>query len=132
MKSTQAPRPAVPPPCPFCQPHEALARNALSYMIYDRHPASPGHILVVTKRHCETLFDCSDEERVAMLQLVGEAKALLDETHSPDGYNIGINVGEAAGQTVMHCHIHVIPRYAGDVPNPRGGVRAVIPGNQSY
>lgn len=118
--------------CPFCARHEALARNEHAYMIYDLYPAARGHILVVTNRHRENLFHTTPEERTAMLKLVDEAKALLDDIYGPQGYNIGVNVGETAGQTVMHCHIHVIPRYRGDSPNPRGGVRAVIPGKQSY
>lgn len=118
--------------CPFCAPREPLARNEHAYMIYDRYPVTPGHILVATFRHRAHFFETSAEERQAMLRLVDEAKILLDGAFAPQGYNIGVNVGETAGQTIMHCHIHVIPRYRGDSPNPRGGVRAVIPGKASY
>ncbi|TAK86246.1 MAG: HIT family protein [Betaproteobacteria bacterium] len=119
-------------PCPFCAEQQALARNEHAFMIYDRWPATRGHTLIVTARHVEDFFKTSRDERQAMLNLVDEAKVLLDEAYAPQGYNIGVNVGETAGQTVMHCHLHVIPRYRGDVPNPRGGIRAVIPGKQSY
>ena len=118
--------------CPFCGRHEALARNEHAYMIYDRYPVSRGHVLVITARHRQNFFETSREERQAMLRLIDEAKTLLDEALAPQGYNIGVNVGETAGQTIMHYHVHVIPRYRGDVPSPRGGVRAVIPGKQSY
>jgi diadenosine tetraphosphate (Ap4A) HIT family hydrolase len=118
--------------CPFCAPENVLARNEHAYMIYDRYPASPGHVLVVSCRHLASFFDVSADERAAMLRLVDEAKRLLDRTRAPQGYNLGVNVGEIAGQTIMHCHLHVIPRYPGDCPDPRGGVRAVIPGKASY
>ena len=84
------------------------------------------------KRHVANFFTATTTERQAMLELVEEAKPLLDETVAPAGYNVGTNIGEAAGQTIMQAHIHVIPRYRGDTPNPRGGVRGVIPGKQSY
>jgi diadenosine tetraphosphate (Ap4A) HIT family hydrolase len=118
--------------CPFCDRKDAVSRNEHAYLIYDKHPVTKGHLLVVTIRHVADLFATTATERQAMLKLVEEAKLLLDETFSPAGYNIGVNVGEAAGQTIMHAHIHVIPRYRGDTPNPRGGVRGVIPGKQSY
>ena len=93
----------------------------------DNHPVSPGHTLIIPKRHVASFFETTEEERQAMLRLLDEAKVILDRKHRPDGYNIGINGGEAAGQTVMHLHIHLIPRYKGDRPDPRGGVRWVLP-----
>ena len=92
----------------------------------------PGHLLVIPYRHIPGLFDATDEEQAALLALVREAKDLLDGRLHPDGYNIGVNVGTAAGQTVMHLHVHVIPRYAGDVEDPRGGVRGAIPERRGY
>ena len=92
----------------------------------------PGHLLLIPFRHIPTLFEATDEEQAALLALVREAKDLLDDRFRPDGYNIGVNVGTAAGQTVMHLHVHVIPRYAGDMEDPRGGVRGVIPEKRGY
>lgn len=91
-----------------------------------------GHALVVPKRVVATWFEATREERIAIMDLIDEVKGRLDAEHTPDGYNIGINAGEAAGQTVMHLHVHVIPRYRGDVEDPRGGVRHVIPGKGNY
>jgi len=132
------PRPGVrsidPLTCPFCNPEreEIVLANNLCYARYDRYPASPGHLLVIPYRHVADFFDATDAELAALLALVREAKTLLDEQFHPDGYNVGVNVGEAAGQTVMHLHVHVIPRYAGDVEDPRGGVRGVIPEKRVY
>jgi diadenosine tetraphosphate (Ap4A) HIT family hydrolase len=118
--------------CAFCSFDEAVLHNELAYARFDRYPVSPGHLLVLTLRHVATWFEATDEERAALLALIDEGKRLLDERHAPDGYNIGINVGEAAGQTVVHLHVHLIPRYRGDVADPRGGVRGVIPQQQHY
>lgn len=118
--------------CPFCDAGEEAAGNALAYARFDAHPVNPGHLLLLTRRHVEHWFAATHEERAALLELVDAGKALLDERFGPDGYNVGINVGDAAGQTVMHLHVHLIPRYRGDVPEPRGGVRGVIPARQSY
>lgn len=119
--------------CPFCDPPEddILLSNDQAYVIYDRYPVTEGHALVITHRHVQSYFEATPEERDGLWNLVGEAKVLLDEW-SPDGYNIGINIGEAAGQTVMHLHIHLIPRRRGDVEDPRGGVRGAVPGRMSY
>ena len=102
------------------------------FAAWDRHPASPGHFLVVPYRHFSDYFDITDEEREELWQLVAEGKKMADEEYQPDGYNIGINVGLWAGQSIPHLHIHVIPRYKGDVENPKGGVRGVIPHNKLY
>lgn len=119
--------------CPFCIDHgDMFLRNDLVYARYDANPVTPGHLLLIPFRHVASYFDTTQAERLALLQLLDEAKRLLDASHAPDGYNIGINIGEHSGQTVAHVHLHVIPRYRGDVENPRGGVRGVIPGKQSY
>ncbi|MCM2465960.1 HIT family protein [Methanoculleus oceani] len=120
--------------CPFCNPpkEEIVLANDLCYARYDKYPASPGHLLVIPSRHVVGFFDATDEEHAALLALIREAKDLLDGRFRPDGYNVGVNVGEAAGQTVMHLHVHVIPRYAGDVEDPRGGVRGAIPERRGY
>ena len=116
---------------PFADKRSAVL-NDLCYTRYDRYPVNPGHLLVVPFRHVAEFFDATDDEQAALLALVREAKWFLDGRFHPDGYNIGVNVGQAAGQTVMHVHVHVIPRYAGDVEDPRGGVRGVIPERRGY
>ncbi len=114
-------------------PSAWVASNDLCFAIPDRYPVSEGHTLVIPRRAVPTWFDATLEEQQALMALVAEVKASLDAGRpKPSGYNIGINVGEAAGQTVMHLHVHVIPRYEGDVPDPRGGVRHVIPGKGNY
>ena len=111
-----------------------LCSNDRAFAIFDGFPVSPGHVLVTTKRIVETWFEAADEEQAALMELVKESKRLLDIRLSPkpDGYNVGFNSGGAAGQTVPHVHIHVIPRYLGDMPDPRGGVRYVIPEKANY
>jgi diadenosine tetraphosphate (Ap4A) HIT family hydrolase len=118
--------------CPFCNRGGAVLDNKLVYAAYDLNPVTPGHMLIIPIRHVATYFDASIAEKEAMWTLVERAKCLLDEQRQPAGYNIGINVGEVAGQTIAHAHLHLIPRYRGDTPNPRGGVRGVIPDKQSY
>lgn len=104
-----------------------LCSNALAYAIEDKFPAAAGHSLIIPRRHILTLDEASPEEAAALFNLIIEAKAIIRRKHGADGFNIGINEGAAAGQTVMHLHIHVIPRRRGDVPDPRGGVRKVLP-----
>jgi diadenosine tetraphosphate (Ap4A) HIT family hydrolase len=106
--------------------------NDLCYARWDKYPVSKGHLLIIPFRHTPNFFSMTDDERRAAVDLIGECKKIIEEKSRPDGYNIGFNVGEAGGQTVMHCHCHVIPRYAGDVENPRGGVRGVVPGKRGY
>lgn len=118
--------------CPFCNPNEIILSNDLAYAIYDRYPVNEGHILIIPYRHVEDFWNSTTEERRAVNDLIEECKELLDNKFKPDGYNIGINCGEAAGQTVFHLHIHLIPRYSGDIDNPRGGVRGVIPSRRIY
>ncbi len=120
--------------CVFCHLDEKrrLFSNNLAIAIADAFPASRGHTLIIPKRHFVSLFDATDEERSALWELVEQSRQHLRSKYSPDGFNIGINDGIAAGQTVMHLHIHVIPRYAGDVEDPRGGVRWVMPDKAKY
>jgi diadenosine tetraphosphate (Ap4A) HIT family hydrolase len=119
--------------CPFCScEDEVLFSNALAFVIEDSFPVNRGHLLVIPFRHVESVFDLTPQEGQAAFSLLEQAQAYLDQEYAPDGYNVGVNVGQAAGQTIPHVHIHVIPRYRGDVPSPRGGVRGVIPHKQSY
>lgn len=117
--------------CPFCS-IEPIIQNDLAIAFYDKYPVNKGHLLVIPKRHVEQYFDLTIEERQAIDSLVFEGKALLDKEYNPDGYNIGINNGEVAGQTIFHVHVHLIPRYKGDMKEPRGGVRGVIPDKRIY
>jgi diadenosine tetraphosphate (Ap4A) HIT family hydrolase len=121
-------------PCPFCAlpPERIIDSNDLALVIRDGYPVSPGHTLVIPKRHIGSWFEITPEEQSAMLVLLGKAKAILEEEFKPDGYNIGINDGPTAGQTVPHLHMHLIPRYKGDLEDPRGGVRWIIPGKAKY
>ena len=121
--------------CRFClsrQGRRIMIEGKYGFAAWDRHPASEGHFLVIPYRHFSDYFDITDEEREELWRLVDEGKAMADEKHNPDGYNIGINVGTWAGQSIPHLHIHVIPRYQGDVEDPKGGVRGVIPQNKLY
>jgi diadenosine tetraphosphate (Ap4A) HIT family hydrolase len=120
--------------CPFCSlPKERIvAQNDLALVIRDGFPVSPGHTLVTPRRHVASFFEITPQERSAMFELLENAKRELDKEFAPAGYNIGINDGQAAGQTVMHLHMHLIPRYTEDLPDPRGGVRWVIPEKADY
>ena len=120
--------------CPFCSitPEELLIERPLAVARHDLFPVSKGHTLIIPRRHVVSFFETTAEERAEMMSLLDEAKAVLDGEHRPAGYNIGVNDGAAAGQTVMHLHIHLIPRYAGDVPDPRGGVRWIVPSTAKY
>jgi diadenosine tetraphosphate (Ap4A) HIT family hydrolase len=120
--------------CPFCAvpASRRVAENAMAVAIRDAFPVNPGHTLVMPRRHVASWFETSQEERLAILELVDETRTQLDTELRPGGYNIGINAGEPAGQTVMHVHVHLIPRFAGDVDDPAGGVRFVIPKRGNY
>lgn len=123
------------PDCPFCArlaSGEPPASGRSAVAIPDSFPVSPGHMLVVPRRHVADLFDLSPEELADIWHLVAEVKASLQRERKPDAFNVGVNVGAAAGQTVDHAHVHVIPRFVGDVPDPRGGVRWVIPARAAY
>lgn len=120
--------------CVFCSlPQDRIIdSNDLAVVIRDGFPVSSGHTLIIPKRHVGSFFEISSEERSAMLALLDKAAALLKEELAPQGFNIGINDGPAAGQTVPHLHMHLIPRFPGDVPDPRGGVRWIIPEKADY
>jgi diadenosine tetraphosphate (Ap4A) HIT family hydrolase len=121
--------------CPLCsavERRDTLASNAHAVAIPDAYPVNPGHALVVSRRHVADLFDLDADEQAGLWALVPSVKQALDERHRPTGYNIGINVGVSAGQTIDHVHIHVVPRYDGDVDDPSGGVRFVIPSRGNY
>lgn len=120
--------------CPFCSlPNERVVLSNISGLVVrDAYPVSPGHTLIIPRRHLGSFFELDLGERQDLLSLLDKAKAELQITHRPQGYNIGINDGPAAGQTVPHLHIHLIPRYTDDVPDPRGGIRWVIPEKAKY
>ena len=112
--------------CELCLRHEVLVENALAYVRHDNNSLSRGHVLVIPKRHVASFFDMTSEEQSAVLELLAKIQKSIQQQHAPDGYNIGVNVGKAGGQSRMHVHLHLIPRYAGDVPDPRGGIRCVL------
>ncbi|MGO8952561.1 MAG: HIT family protein [Rhodomicrobium sp.] len=118
--------------CPFCNSDDQVLKNSLAFAVLDKSPVTPGHMLLIPKRHVADWFETTAEERRDLLALADTARAWLLKKHAPDGFNLGVNIGEAAGQTVFHVHLHLIPRYMGDVANPRGGVRGVIPARQNY
>jgi diadenosine tetraphosphate (Ap4A) HIT family hydrolase len=122
------------PSCAFCtvRASRIILANDLAVAFRDGFPVSPGHTLVIPRRHIASFFDSTAEERTALLALLDAAKEGLDRELRPDGYNVGINDGPAAGQTVPHLHLHLIPRFAGDKTEPRGGVRWVIPEKADY
>lgn len=121
--------------CVFCnldKEKELISETATAIAFLDSFPVNPGHTLIVPKRHVADYFELTIHEQRALWLVVNRCKKLIQKQFNPDGFNIGINVGEAAGQSVFHVHIHLIPRNKGDVDNPRGGVRGVIPSKQSY
>jgi len=128
--------PRVPPIecCPFCALPASRVRlhNDAAVAVRDAYPLTPGHTLVIPRRHVASFFETNEDEKAAMLVLLEQAKHQLQSEFNPAGYNIGINDGPAAGQTVGHLHIHLIPRYLGDRADPRGGVRWIIPERADY
>ena len=119
-------------PCLFCTPRGVTRRNELAYCARDSFPVSRGHSLIIPFRHCADFFDLSPEEMAACMELLLATREDLEEELRPDGYNVGVNVGRAGGQSVLHVHVHLIPRYAGDHPSPQGGVRQIIPWKADY
>ena len=117
---------------PFLEQRERLIENQLGFVIFDGFPVSEGHCLIVPHRVYSNYFDTTPEEVIGLQELLIDTKTLIDKRFSPDGYNVGINCDEVGGQTVPHVHIHLIPRFEGDVEDPRGGVRGVIPSKQKY
>ena len=123
------------PTCPFCNPdseRELIVESATAYAMFDKFPVSNGHTLIIPKKHCADYFDLTFREQSACMFMLNTVKEILKKKLNPDGFNVGINVSEAAGQTIPHVHIHLIPRYKGDVEEPRGGVRGVIPEKKNY
>jgi len=123
------------PICPFCHPESErviILETLSAFSIYDKFPISKGHALIIPKRHCSDYFKLTMEEQASCWNMVNDVKQILQDKYHPDGFNVGINVNEAAGQTISHIHIHLIPRYKGDVPEPEGGVRGVIPNKRTY
>lgn len=116
--------------CALCTLSEVVVENALAYVRYESHSLSRGHVIVVPKRHVADFFAMTADEQSAVLGLLNHAQRSIQSLHAPDGYNIGVNVGKAGGQFRMHVHVHLIPRYTGDVPDPRGGVRCVLAGKK--
>lgn len=121
--------------CPFCYPEperELLLENESTYAMLDKFPVSNGHTLIIPKKHYANYFELTYEEQTACWVMVNKVKVIIAKKFNPDGFNIGINVNETAGQTIPHVHIHLIPRYKGDVINPEGGIRGVIPSKAIY
>lgn len=119
--------------CPFCNDIDSIIdESEYWYAIYDKYPVSEGHVLLITKRHISSFFDLTSEETAELHNMIKRIKRKLDDKYFPNGYNIGVNCGRAAGQTIPHCHIHIIPRYDNDANDPTGGVRGVIPNKQKY
>ena len=122
-------------PCAFCEritSGNLLASNDLAGAFLDGYPVTPGHTLIIPRRHEANFLALTAAEQAAVWALVDIVRRQLDASDAPDGYNIGVNIGEAAGQTIAHAHLHVIPRRRGDVPDPRGGVRWVVPEKAAY
>lgn len=123
------------PTCPFCNPdseRELIVESATAYAMFDKFPVSNGHTLIIPKKHCADYFDLTFREQSACMFMLNTVKEILKKKLNPDGFNVGINVSEAAGQTIPHVHIHLIPRYKGDTEEPRGGVRSVILEKKNY
>jgi diadenosine tetraphosphate (Ap4A) HIT family hydrolase len=122
--------------CVFCEylknKEKVIFENNLAFAIYDGFPVNKGHMLIMPKRHVSSYFELSEDEKNDINLLLEISKKHCDQLFKPYGYNIGINEGVYAGQTIMHCHVHLIPRYIGDVDNPKGGIRGVIPSKQKY
>jgi diadenosine tetraphosphate (Ap4A) HIT family hydrolase len=124
--------------CPFCigiyneKVGRVLVRDELSFCIYDAYPVSKGHCLIIPARHISSFFESNEVEKLSLMNVLGMAKHRIEQTHNPQGFNIGINDGPVAGQTIPHLHIHLIPRYHGDVEKPEGGVRWIFPESALY
>jgi diadenosine tetraphosphate (Ap4A) HIT family hydrolase len=121
--------------CPFCEKikqHETLVKNEFAAAFFDATPLSPGHTLVVPRRHESDFFLLTEAEESALWRIVRTVHGQLETQYAPHGYNVGVNIGRAGGQTVEHVHVHLIPRYHGDVDDPRGGIRWIIPAKARY
>lgn len=123
--------------CLFCdkdnkKEHKIILENDFCYARWDNFPVSKGHLEIVPKAHIDSFFDLTNEQLSQVYSLLIAVREIVQKQYNPDGYNVGINEGEAAGRTIHHLHIHLVPRYKGDVENPRGGVRNIISGKGSY
>lgn len=120
--------------CPFCSPpvDRVFYRDDSYIGLWDAFPVSPGHALLIPKRHIQGVSELDQAERLAFFDALDACREQVGKEYEPAGFNIGINDGRAAGQTVMHLHVHLIPRFAGDQPDPRGGVRWIIPEKAAY
>ena len=121
--------------CPFCEPDISRISyddDPMFLCFWDGFPVSPGHALIIPRRHVATWFEATAQEQESLLKGIEIAKRDIEKQYQPDGFNIGINNGESAGQKIFHCHIHLIPRRTGDVEEPKGGIRHTIPGKGSY
>jgi len=118
--------------CDFCLTNHKIFQNSNAFALYDKYPVTIGHILIISNRHVANWFELSFKEQIDCMILVNEMKEYLQKEYNPDGFNIGINIGTAAGQTINHVHVHLIPRYKDDCEDPTGGVRGVIPEKQKY
>jgi diadenosine tetraphosphate (Ap4A) HIT family hydrolase len=114
--------------CELCKLDMLVLEDELAYVRFDNNSLSRGHVLVVPRRHVASFFDMTAQEKASVIELLDRAKAHIEVQFRPDGYNIGVNVGRAGGQSRMHVHVHLIPRYTGDVADPRGGIRCVLAG----
>jgi diadenosine tetraphosphate (Ap4A) HIT family hydrolase len=134
MMTTELPGGNGPGGSPFLEvpPAAWMAANRLAFAIWDSFPVSPGHALVIPRRLISSWWEATDEERHDLIALIDEVRKEIKHRFAPDGFNVGFNAGAAAGQTVPHLHLHVIPRYGGDVDDPRGGIRHVMPGKGNY
>jgi diadenosine tetraphosphate (Ap4A) HIT family hydrolase len=134
LSETRAEASMNPRECPFCSVAQGsiVTQTALTLTLRDAFPVSPGHTLIVPRRHVASLLDATDEEAGEIWRALRLAAADLTGRDTPDGFNVGVNVGAAAGQTVMHLHVHLIPRYAGDQSDPRGGIRLIFPDLADY
>jgi len=121
--------------CIFCNPsaeREMIAESVLAYAIYDKYPVSKGHALIIPKLHISDYFELDFKIQSSIWFLLNYVKEVINTDYNPDGFNIGVNIGESAGQTIDHVHIHIMPRYSGDIKDPTGGVRGVIPNKKTY
>jgi diadenosine tetraphosphate (Ap4A) HIT family hydrolase len=119
------------PACELCKPDMILFEDEQAYVRFDNNSLAPGHVLVVPRRHVASFFDMTWEEKTCVLALLDRAKAHIETEFRPDGYNIGVNIGRAGGQSRLHVHVHLIPRHSGDVADPRGGIRCVLANRKS-
>lgn len=123
--------------CLFCdfknsERHKIILENKIFYARWDNFPVNKGHAEVAPKKHVESFFELTKKDTSQMFEFVKEVKKIIDKKFKPDAYNIGINDGKESGRTINHLHVHIIPRYKGDVKNPKGGVRNIIPGKGKY